>query len=270
MIDRKISGIAERRALALELAKKSQELILGYYQSPSLQVELKRDRSVVTAADKNAEILLREEIKKHFPDDAILGEEFGEELGANPGKSDFRWILDPVDGTQSFVCGVPLFGTLIGITHASQPVFGLANFPALNEIYWGTLGEGAWWKPSNSEKPLRAKVSEVSDPKEAIFCTNNIGGFEQANCTELFHKFHKASGKSRGWSDCYGHALVASGRIEIMVDPLMNLWDNAALFPITTEAGGHFFDLKGQPRIDTGSGISCNAKLFDHYRKLLI
>lgn len=258
--------LKERLEFAREATTVSGPLILGYYQDRNLVVELKRDRSVVTEADRNAELKLRELIRKAYPDDGIVGEEFG----AENGDREFCWVLDPVDGTQSFVCGVPLFGTLIGLTYRKKAVLGVVHFPALNELYFGSLGGGAWWTPRNATAPVRAAVSAIADPKEALFSTTSLSGFEQAGCMDVYERLSRASGKLRGWSDCYGHMLVATGRAEIMVDPLMNLWDNAALFPIVTEAGGHFVDLKGDARIDGGSGISTNGALFEHYRRLLV
>lgn len=257
--------IEDRLQFALHLADKSEEIILDYYQNPGLQVELKRDRSVVTDADRNAEIKIRDLIKKEFPSDTIIGEEFGQEEGS----SGFSWILDPVDGTQSFVCGVPLFGTLIGLTQDRTPILGVVNFPALKERYYASKGQGAWWIPANESRPLKASVSAVSNPKDSIFCTTSIGGYDQIGRRDLLDKLLAASGKSRGWGDCYGHMLVATGRAEVMVDPLMNLWDCAALYPIITEAGGHFFDLLGRDTIEGGSAVSTNHALRGHYQELI-
>jgi histidinol phosphatase-like enzyme (inositol monophosphatase family) len=248
---------AARLEFALELAYEAEKIILNYYQDPKLKVELKRDRSYVTEADKNAELRIRELLAKKFPNDSIIGEEFGN----TEGNSDYTWILDPVDGTQSFVCGVPLFGSLIGMTYNEEPVLGVANFPALKEIYYASEGKGSWWKTPNFADPLPACVSKVDDVKEAIFCTTSFDGFERSNTVDLFEKAIKKFGKFRGWGDCYGHVLVATGRAEVMVDPMMNLWDCAALYPIVTEAGGSFFDLKGASGIYGRSAISTNDQL---------
>lgn len=250
-------SLASRSQFALHIAEEAEKIILSYYQDPKLQIERKRDRSFVTAADKNAELAMRKLIRKEFPEDSILGEEFGEEKG----KSSFRWILDPVDGTQSFVCGVPLFGTLVGLTEKDKPVTGVVNFPALHEIYWASRGEGAWWRPSNQQEYLPAKVSAVSDPKNSVFCANSPVGFARIDRRDLFDSLSSQCEVFRGWGDCYGHMLVATGRAEIMIDPLMNIWDCAALLPIVIEAGGHFFDLDGGERIDGGSAVSTNSVL---------
>jgi histidinol phosphatase-like enzyme (inositol monophosphatase family) len=255
----------EYQDFALKLAAESERLILRYYQSPSLKVDLKRDRTVVTEADKRAEELMRERITREFPDDGIIGEEFGVHQGA----SGVTWILDPIDGTQSFVCGVPLFGTLIGVVRDDVPSVGVVNFPALRECYYATRGSGAWWRPSGAAEALAARVSGVSSPDEALFCATSVSPFDQAGCRDLFFRALEICGRYRGWGDCYGHMLVATGRAEAMIDPVMHIWDNAALFPIVTEAGGRFFDLQGAPRIDTGSGISTNAALFETFRRLL-
>lgn len=255
----------EKLKFALHLANEAEKIILRYYQSQDLKVELKRDRTVVTDADRRAEEKIRDLIERQFPEDSIIGEEHGEKRG----KSDDCWILDPVDGTQSFVCGVPLFGTLIGLTSKNVPTIGVVNFPGLNELCYALAGDGAWWRPANSAQPVRAVVSETSDPSEAIFCTTSFDGFTKAGQDELLVKARKSTGKFRGWGDCYGHMLVATGRAELMIDPLMNLWDCAALYPIVTEAGGHFFDLNGRACIDGGSAISTNRRLYEHFRSVL-
>ncbi len=241
---------------ALEAAHDSGQFILQHYQQAGLAVERKRDSSPVTIADRGAEELLRREIAKSFPGDAILGEEFGEQ----PGTSGFRWILDPVDGTKSFIHGVPLFGTLIGLEYGETCVAGVCHFPPLEELIWGSVGKGAFW--SKGKEPQRpARVSSIEKLEEALFCFTTIQGFGRIGRSDAFQTFVDTCGLSRGWGDCYGHCLVATGRAELMVDPLMNPWDIAALIPIVQEAGGHFVDWNGKTSIHSGNGISVNAAL---------
>lgn len=256
--------LSHRLDFARDAAKQASEFILGYYQSPELAVERKRDRSPVTAADRGAEELIRKLIAEHWPDDGVLGEELGE----TPGRSGWRWILDPVDGTKSFIHGVPLFGTLIGLELDSQPVLGLCALPALNEVVYGAKGLGAWWQTGQRE-PRPARVSDVSDLSEAVFCTTTIQGWSRVGRQAAFERFCQTCSISRGWGDCYGHILVATGRVDLMVDPLLNPWDCAALVPILAEAGGHFVDLNGVSTIHSGHGMSVNGKLKDAALALL-
>jgi myo-inositol-1(or 4)-monophosphatase len=253
-----------RMEFALDVAKKAGELILGYYQSKSLQVESKRDSSPVTAADREAEALIRTSIVREFPGDGVMGEE----LGAFPSANGFKWILDPVDGTKSFIHGVPLFGTLIGLEFDKRLVLGACRFPALNEVVYAQQGEGAWWQDGNGrERP--AHVSRVVRLSDALLCITTISGFQRIGRYETFEKVRSAVKLTRGWGDCYGHALVATGRADVMIDPLMNPWDAAPFIPILQEAGGHFLDWEGQPSIYSGNGISVNDALKDNVLDLL-
>ncbi|MGQ0634765.1 MAG: histidinol-phosphatase [Planctomycetaceae bacterium] len=257
---------AERDArleAALQGARAAGDLILAHYQSANLAVDRKRDSSPVTIADRSAEEFLREKIRNRFPADAVLGEEFGE----TSGTSGFRWILDPVDGTKSFIHGVPLFGTLVGVEEQGRCVVGVCHFPALRETIWAAKGKGAWWQTGDSP-PRPARVSNVGRLSEALFCFTTVQGFARIGRRDAFEALVAQTGISRGWSDCYGHALVATGRADVMVDPLMNVWDCAALVPIMEEAGGCFLDWNGNSRIDSGNGISVNAALRDEVLRI--
>lgn len=258
------TDLQPRLEFALDVARTASELILSYYQSEQLVVETKRDTSPVTEADRGAEQLLRREIHKHFPGDGVLGEEFGEAASSNG----FRWILDPVDGTKSFVHGVPLFGTLIGLERRDRVVLGVCRFPALDEVVYATEGRGAWWQTSAGD-PRRARVSTVSKMSEALFCVTTISGWERIGRYEAFERLRSSVQLTRGWGDCYGHALVATGRADVMVDPMMNAWDAAPFLPILQEAGGHFLDWNGRPSIHSGNGLSVNAVLKDSVLNVL-
>ena len=253
-----------RLDFALSAYAAAKTFILGYYQQADLEVERKRDSSPVTAADRGAEQLLRAEISKHFPEDGVLGEEFGD----TPGQNGFRWILDPIDGTKSFIHGVPLFGTLIGLEHEGECVLGVCGFPALDEVVYAAAGQGAWWQ-QGTRPPRRAQVSRVTQLSEALFCCTTIEGWNRIGRRDAFDALLSRSKLSRGWGDCYGHALVATGRADVMVDAGLNPWDGAALVPIIREAGGYFFDWKGQPTIYGGNGVSLNPHLKDEVLAIL-
>ena len=248
--------LKQRLKFALVAARRASELILPYYNNPDLTVELKGDESPVTAADRGAEELLRDLIGQSYPDDGILGEEFGEK----PGGSAFRWILDPIDGTVSFVHGVPLFGTLMGMEHDGEPVLGVCRMPALDETVYAASGCGAWWQ-SGSDAPREARVTTTDRLDQALFSYTAIELFDEFDCRPAFDALAASVASTRAWGDCYGHILVATGRADLMVDPVMNIWDAAPLLPILREAGGAFLDWTGAETIRGGNGISVNAAL---------
>jgi histidinol phosphatase-like enzyme (inositol monophosphatase family) len=220
-----------------------------------LAVELKSDASPVTIADRQAEQLLRERIGQKFPTDAILGEEFGEQ----PGTSGYRWILDPIDGTKSFVHGVPLYGTLVGVEFDGRSVIGIIYVPALGECCYAAEGEGAWYQRGD-EPARRARVSQASRLSEALVMSSEVR-FPTPGRQAAYGRLVEAARINRTWGDCYGYMLVATGRAEVMLDPVMNVWDAAALQPILTEAGGTLTDWQGNPTIYAGEAIATNGKL---------
>ncbi len=258
------TDLQSRLDFALSVALEASALILPYYRNPNLEVERKRDTSPVTQADKGAELLIRDRLATAFPDDAILGEEFPDKSGT----SGFRWILDPIDGTKSFIHGVPLFGTLIGVEFESQCVIGVVRFPALDEVVYAARGGGAWWQIGNRE-PRRVHVSSVTSLSEATFCMTNPARWIAIGKWEALEGLLTSVQLARGWGDCYGHMLVATGRAEVMIDPAMNAWDAAALLPIAQEAGGHFLDWTGTPTIYGGNGLSVVPALKDEILRRL-
>lgn len=237
--------------LALDVAVEAGKLTLRYFRQRSLKVERKRDRSPVTEADRNAERLIRSLLGKAFPKDGFLGEESGEKQS----KSGRRWVIDPIDGTKSFIHGVPLYGVMIGLEAQGDALVGVVNFPALNQIYYAEKGGGAF------RDFQRISVSEISRLDEALLCATSedyVFGESDSSFAELRGK----TGLFRTWGDCYGHCLVASGNAEIMIDPKMNPWDIAALLPIVTEAGGLCFDYDGKAASIFGKSlVSANRAL---------
>jgi len=224
-----------------------------------LTPERKPDRTFVTAADRKAEERLRALIEAAYPDDGIVGEEFGEKRSA----SGSTWIIDPLDGTASFIHGVPLFGVLIGLETKGEVVLGVANFPALGDLVSAAKGMGCFWNGR------RASVSVVDDLKEALLLFTDGASFEPQGREGAFRRLLAATKMRRSWGDCYGHILVATGRAEVMLDPEMSVWDCAALLPIVQEAGGTFTDWAGRPTIRGRNAISTNGLLFDQVMQLL-
>jgi histidinol phosphatase-like enzyme (inositol monophosphatase family) len=248
--------IAARLDVAILAAREAGRGTLRYFQCDNYRVDRKADDSPVTVADRETEQLLRAQISAAFPHDPIVGEEFGETAGGSP----FRWILDPIDGTKSFISGVPLYGTLVGVEHAGQSVLGVIYIPALEECAWAATGQGAWYAKGSSA-PRRAAVSNKPTLAEGLFLTSQVSSFRDTGRQRAFERLESAARICRTWGDCYGYLLVATGRAEAMVDPIMNVWDAAALAPILEEAGGTFTDWQGRPTIHAGEGIGTNGRV---------
>ncbi len=249
--------LSPRLELARRIARQAGQLVMQYY-STTLPVQRKSDNSPVTVADREAEQLLRREIEAEFPDDAIVGEEHGPKNGSSP----YRWIVDPIDGTKSFIAGVPLFGTLIGVQHEQQSVIGVIELPALDLRIHAAVGRQAWCQAGEGA-PQLARVSQTPKLKEGLYLTSEVGSFAERGAKEVHERLEQASWYARTWGDCYGYFLVATGRAAAMVDPVMNLWDAAALLPILIEAGGTFTDWQGRSTVDAGEGIATNGRVLD-------
>ena len=251
-------SIDARLRLACGIARAAGDLTLEYFQRADLVVERKEDASPVTAADRGAEMLLRERILADFPDDAILGEEYG----VVEGTSGFRWILDPIDGTKSFACGVPLYATLIGVEQGDQSLIGVIHAPALDETIWAATNRGAWYS-RRGEPPVAARVSTKSTLADGLFLTSQVDSFAARGRKDVFERLQASAGVTRTWGDAYGYLLVATGRAEAMVDAIMNVWDAAALLPILEAAGGSFTDWNGQRTIHGGDGVATNGRVLE-------
>lgn len=249
--------LTARLESAVAFARQAGDFTLTHFQRDDLAVETKADASPVTIADRGAEQLLRSAIAAAFPDDAVLGEEFGEQSGS----SGYRWILDPIDGTKSFIRGVPLYGTLIGIERDGRSVVGVIHIPALAETAYAAVGGGAWYVKGNVP-PRRAHVSKKS-LSEGLFVTSEVKNFTAVGRADAYDKLQQAARITRSWGDAYGYLLVAVGRAEVMVDPIMNVWDCAALQPVIEEAGGTFTDWQGAPTIHSGNAVATNGVCYE-------
>ena len=262
------SGAPARLAAALEAVRAAATITLRWFRDPHLEVDTKSDRSPVTAADRAAEMLLRERLLAAFPGDGFLGEEFG----AVAGTSGYEWIVDPIDGTKSFIRGVPLGATLVGCRHAGRGILGVIAIPALDETVHATVGGGAWHR-IGAATPIRATVSRRADLATSLICTSDFTSFtrrsDRIGGAAARAALEQACQVARTWGDGYGYLLVATGRAEVMIDPLMNPWDAAAVEPVITEAGGRFTDWCGRPRIDGGDGLATNGIVHDPVLGLL-
>jgi histidinol phosphatase-like enzyme (inositol monophosphatase family) len=249
---------------AIQIAREAGDLTLRHFQLESLQVERKSDDSPVTVADREAEQHLRRRIVERFPDDGIVGEEFDDHAGV----TGFRWILDPIDGTKSFISGVPLYCTLVGVLEGEQSVAGVILIPPLGEMVYADVGGGAWHVRGRSE-PKRCRVSTIDTLAESLFVTTELRTFRQRDRYDALVKLDETARLCRTWGDGYGYLLVATGRAEVMVDPAMNLWDAAAVQPIIEEAGGSFTDWLGRRTVHHGEGVATNGRVHDEVLRCL-
>lgn len=243
---------------AAELAELAGQAALRYYAG-GLSVERKADGSPVTLADRDAERLAREWLGRRFPRDGILGEEFGEQ----PGSSGRRWLLDPVDGTRSFVRGVPLWGSLVAVLEGDTVLAGAAAFPAVRERLAAAPGEGCWHNGS------RCRVSDVGALADATVLITDSRIFTDLGYARAYQVLSDAAAMSRTWGDCYGYLLVATGRAEVMVDPRLNPWDGACFVPMIAEAGGSMTELSGAARSLPANAVATNGALACEVRRIL-
>lgn len=248
---------------AVDAARQAGEVTLRYFRQNALEVTGKTDGTPVTRADREAESHLRSLIKTRFPSHSIMGEEQGQS-----GNSSTRWILDPVDGTFSFVRGVPLYGTLIGLERDGEMVLGVLYMPALDELVYAARGLGAW-HCVGSATATRARVSSVASLDEALLCTTSSDYFRKAGIAGLLPELAGRLGHNRGWSDCYAALLVATGRAEAVVEPLIHPWDVAAIKPIIEEAGGRYTDWSGEKSIHRPTALMSNGLVHDELIAML-
>jgi histidinol phosphatase-like enzyme (inositol monophosphatase family) len=228
-------------------AREVSSFVLSHFLEQNFTVSSKKDGSTVTTIDIEAELMARRLLLDSFPDDGFLGEEH-EELGGNSG---YRWVVDPIDGTESFARGVPLFGTLIGLEFDGLPVAGVAALPALGETISAVIGDGVM---HNCE--TGAKVSSVNNLDKAMICTTSYDYFKQTNSETLYANLLGCESSIRGWSDCYGYMLLCTGRIDAVVEPLLYPWDIIPWLPIIQEAGGKYSPI-------AQGGIASNHNLHD-------
>ncbi|MDR1483591.1 MAG: inositol monophosphatase family protein [Planctomycetaceae bacterium] len=256
----------ERLEFAREIVRLAGDITLKYFYVPAeYSVERKSDASPVTVADLAAERFLRDRIKEQFPNDTIQGEEFAEQSGT----SGFKWLLDPIDGTKSFIHGVPLYSMLVGIEREGVSVGGVIGLPALGEMIWAGKGTGAWHEAARFKIPVQAKVSNCRNISDAVFLTSEVLTYDQAERRNAYENLERKVLLTRTWGDAYGYFLVATGRAEIMVDPILSDWDAGPLMIILEEAGGKFTDWNGKRTIYGKEGIGTNGILHENVLQIL-
>jgi histidinol-phosphatase len=231
---------------ALELADAADALTLPRFRATDLRVDTKPDLTPVTDADRAVERMIRERIARDRPGEGVLGEEEGDDGGS------VRWIVDPIDGTKNFSRGIPVWASLVALERDGRVVCGVASAPALGHRWWAARGEGAF------RDGERIAVSSIASLEDATVSFSR-SGLDDPKLLDLARRAWHA----QPFSDFWAHLLVAEGAVEISVEHSMSTWDNAALQVIVEEAGGRFSDLRGEARIDGGSGVSTNGLLHD-------
>lgn len=246
------------RDFMVELTQKSGDFIRPYFANPDLTVETKADETPVTVADREAEKLMRDRIRRRYPSHGIIGEEYGNENA----DAEFVWVLDPIDGTKAFTTAVPLFGTLIALMHNGSPVLGCINQPVLNQLLIG----------DNQETTLngrRVRVRDTSSLADAtLLCTDTYSVAEHQDGA-AFDALAAKCRLVRTWGDCYGYFLLATGWADIACDPVMNPWDIAALVPVVRGAGGIITDWQGNEPVSAASTLAAVPRLHEQVIRAL-
>ncbi len=243
---------------AVDLAYQAGRLTLGYFQT-DFHPDYKSDDTPVTIADRKAEELIRGAIERVYPQHGIVGEEFGEKEGS----SSYRWFIDPIDGTKSFMRGVPLYGVLVGLEIEGRIEVGVAHFPALGEMVYAASGLGCYWNGR------RAQVAKTERLERSLVSFTDASAFERYGRAEAWRRIQAASYYRVGWSDAYGHMLVATGRVEVMLDPVMSPWDCGPFPVILREAGGYFGSWSGEETIYAGEALSTTRTLLPSVLRLI-
>lgn len=243
---------------AIPIVEDASKIALSYFRQAIL-IETKDNMTPVTIADKKTEETMRRDLLQAFPGFGIIGEEFGEE----DQDAELVWTVDPIDGTLSFIRGIPLFGTLVGLLHKGEPVGGICVLPALNETYSSAKGAGAYCDGH------QLHVSTVHTLASAFISVGDISWFERAGHSKVLKHLQAEAHYCRGYTDCFAHALVTRGALDAMVEPEINLWDVAPLASLIEEAGGEYFDFHGNKTIHEKSFVSCSPFLKNDLLKII-
>ena len=238
-------------ATALQAAESARELILSYYNG-DFEIEIKADQTPVTVADRGAEKIIRETISRAFPDHGI----FGEEYGTDNRDTEYLWLIDPIDGTKSFVNRYGMFSTQIALMHNGDLILGVSCAPAMNELVWATRGNGAF------DASGRLQISDVRDISKASISTGNIQSLAAGENWPAMGRILAGANRTRGYGDYYHYHRLAAGQLDAVIESDVNILDIAALYVIVTEAGGTFTDLNGRkPDLDTRSVLAATPAL---------
>lgn len=252
-----MTELSEFKNFSRILTHASSEIIKTYFRT-KLTVDSKSDNSPVTIADKKAEEVMRELISKHFPDHAIIGEEFGQ----TNQDAEYTWILDPIDGTKSFICGAFSFGTLIGLLKNGQPILGVYNHPILNDFL---IGDNLITEINGSKTVIR----NCNDLSKAVLLTTDHLNVKKYQNIEKFNSLIQKVKLYRNWGDCYGYYLLVTGYADVMIDPIMSSWDLLPLIPIIQGAGGTITDYQGNDPVKGKSAVASSPDIHSEIISLL-
>jgi histidinol-phosphatase len=258
-----MAGYDDDLRFAHVLADAADDITTRRFRALDLRVEAKPDLTPVTDADHAAEESLRNILRRSRPRDAVIGEESGQ-----TGTAQRRWVLDPIDATKNYVRGVPVWATLIGLMEGDEVMVGVVSAPALGRRWWAARGGGAW-TGRGLTKASRCQVSSVASLADASFSYSSLSGWEEQGRLPGFLDLTRKVWRSRAYGDFWSHVLVAEGAVEVSAEPVVSLWDLAALQVIVEEAGGRFTDLSGRPTPDGGSAVATNGRLHAEVLDLL-
>lgn len=247
-----------RYEVMVESAQAAGKLALQYFDQ-DVAVEWKHDQSPVTIADRSAEQLLRDRLTQAFPGDGFLGEEFG----TTPSSTGYRWIIDPIDGTRSFVRGINQWATLVGLEYQGEMIAGLAYEPVGDRVYRALRGDGCY------RNDRRIRVSETPTLQQSIACYSGFHFFQKAGKEQQFMNVLRAVDRARGLGDYYGFVLLAQGSVDVMVDYGVHIWDIAGLKVVVEEAGGTFTDWDGGADLERPDSVATNGRCHQDLLALL-
>lgn len=256
-------GYDDDLRLAHVIADQVDALTMERFRAQDLHVETKPDLTPVTDADRSAEELVRSQLSRTRPRDAVHGEEL-----ADTGHGPRRWVVDPIDGTKNFVRGVPVWATLLALMEGDDVVVGVVSAPALNRRWWAATGSGAWTGRSLAAA-RQIHVSAVDRLSDASLSYSSLSGWEEHGRLPAFLDLTRKVWRTRAYGDFWSHVLVAEGAVDVSAEPELALHDMAALVPIVTEAGGRFTSVRGVPGPLGGSALVTNGRLHDEVLELL-
>lgn len=258
--------VSDDLELALQLADLADQITLGRFRAEDLVVDTKPDLTPVSEADRAVEQALRERLADVRPDDTVLGEEYG---GGESPAGGRRWIVDPIDGTKSYVRGIPAWGTLLALESDGEVIVGVGSAPALQRRWWAARGQGAFTRDGLAAEPRRLRVSRVRELGDAHLCFGGLEEWREAGRLDALLDLGARCWRTRGYGDLWSYMLVAEGALEIAADPAVSLWDLAAPMIIVQEAGGRFTDLGGSVTAAGGSGLATNGHVHEAARAIL-
>lgn len=254
-------------ALALRLADAADAVAMERFDAADLRIDTKADRTHVTEADLATERAIRAILDAERPDDAVLGEEYGEDHGVT-GDTARRWVIDPIDGTHNYMRGIPVWATLIALTVDGVPRVGVVSQPAIGRRWWAATGQGAWTTTAAGDT-RRIQVSGVDEISASSISFQSIEQWDDVDLVPTLEKLTRAVWRDRAYGDALPYMWLAEGRLELVAEFGVKEYDIAAIAPIVREAGGRFTAFDGTDRLDAASSLATNGVLHDAFLEFL-